>query len=67
MTRQIKPKPEKPLTRRDVEKEILRIENLLKNYKSSPAEKVYFKNYLKQLKQKYDELATKKLAKEANL
>lgn len=67
MARQIKPKPEKPLTRQALEKELKRVNDILENYKVSEGEKKFFDTYIDQLHRELDKRATKKQAQEANL
>lgn len=65
--RQSKPKPDKPLTRQALEKELDRVEGILRDYKVSEEEEKFFNTYIDQLHNELDKRATKKEAKEANL
>lgn len=67
MSRQSEPKPNKPLTRQALEKELDRVEGILRDYKVSEEEKKFFDTYINQLHKELDKRATKKQAQEANL
>lgn len=67
MSRQINSKPEKPLTRQVLEKELDRVKGILRDYKVSEEERKFFDIYIDQLYSELDKRATKKQAQEANL